>query len=335
MWVKSKVKQKQKGAALITALFIMSLVVIIASRIAFQESVLINEASLVKNADQAFLALQGSQDWGAAVLANELKNQSGDSGNTVGSIGVMRLPKESTQLTTSIADANVTLKMRISNMQNRLNINAITLSNVPVLAKLLKNIDAEMTQQQALALAQNIAYYISQENLSQTDAYYLKKNPPHRAPHHGLADITELRAVKGMTPDLYKKISPYFVALPDKDNLLLNVNSMANPVGEKILLALPNATPELVSGLMACVQSAPLVGASEAGRCGGQEFSGFLSNTKVTTFSSQYFSVWANAKLDKQQFTLQTVLKVADDADQPGQKKIQILWQHFINTGVD
>ena len=69
------------------------------------------------------------------------------------------------------------------------------------------------------------------------DEYYSVLPSPYRTGNQNLASISEIRAMKGVTRDIYGAMRPYLCALPETDPSPLNVN-MLNPLHAPILAAL-------------------------------------------------------------------------------------------------
>ncbi|SES98243.1 type II secretion system minor pseudopilin GspK [Thorsellia anophelis] len=57
------------------------------------------------------------------------------------------------------------------------------------------------------------------------DTYYSEQNPPYLAANQPLVDMTELRLIKGFTPEVIDKIMPHVCVLP-RNNISLNVNTL-------------------------------------------------------------------------------------------------------------
>ena len=61
------------------------------------------------------------------------------------------------------------------------------------------------------------------------DSYYLSETPPYRTAGQKLANVEELRAIRGYTPDILAQIAPVICALPAGTTLLrqqLNINTL-------------------------------------------------------------------------------------------------------------
>lgn len=59
------------------------------------------------------------------------------------------------------------------------------------------------------------------------DSVYSGAAQPHRAANTLFADVSEIRAVQGMTPDIYAAIRPWLCALPTTDLSPINVNTLS------------------------------------------------------------------------------------------------------------
>ena len=57
------------------------------------------------------------------------------------------------------------------------------------------------------------------------DPYYLSQDPPYRAANSYLASVGELRLIKGFTPEVVDRLSPYVTALPPSTANTLNINT--------------------------------------------------------------------------------------------------------------
>src|SRR3546814_10035003 len=54
-----------------------------------------------------------------------------------------------------------------------------------------------------------------------------------------MADVSELRAVRGVTPKIYARIKPWICALPVTDPVKLNVNTLAPEQAPLVAMLLP------------------------------------------------------------------------------------------------
>ncbi len=54
------------------------------------------------------------------------------------------------------------------------------------------------------------------------DDYYMSQEQPYRAANRSFADITELRLVRGITPEIYARLAPFVSALPHPSDINVN-----------------------------------------------------------------------------------------------------------------
>ncbi|GAB4523497.1 MAG: type II secretion system minor pseudopilin GspK [Parvularculaceae bacterium] len=64
------------------------------------------------------------------------------------------------------------------------------------------------------------------ERLGAEDYQYALLDPPYRVANRPVADITELRAVKGFSEGVYRRLRPYICALPTTSLAPINVNML-------------------------------------------------------------------------------------------------------------
>lgn len=84
------------------------------------------------------------------------------------------------------------------------------------------------------------------------DSAYGGSQPEYRAGNGLLADPSELRAVAGVTPEIYKSLRPYLCALPAADMSPINVNTLMPRDAPLLAMFAPNrARPDRVRGLIA------------------------------------------------------------------------------------
>ena len=84
------------------------------------------------------------------------------------------------------------------------------------------------------------------------DSAYSGGEPVYRAGNTLMADRTELRAVAGVTPEIYQQLKPYLCALPAADMSAINVNTLLPRDAPLLAMFAPARTrPDRVRGLIA------------------------------------------------------------------------------------
>ncbi len=71
------------------------------------------------------------------------------------------------------------------------------------------------------------------------DAAYQRAQKPYRAANAMLSEVSELRAVSGVTRDLYRVLRPWVCALPSTDMSPLNVNTLLPDQAPLVAMLLP------------------------------------------------------------------------------------------------
>lgn len=88
----------------------------------------------------------------------------------------------------------------------------------------------EIDKRQARSLAESIADWIDTDAQPEPggaeDAYYLRQPEPYRTGAQLIHDVGELRAVRGMTDDIFAVLQPWLCALPVAELSSYNINQM-------------------------------------------------------------------------------------------------------------
>jgi len=72
------------------------------------------------------------------------------------------------------------------------------------------------------------------------DDVYQNRDTPYRTANNLVADPSELRAVAGVTPEIYERLRPWVCALPDSDLSPINVNTLAPEQAPLFLMLIPD-----------------------------------------------------------------------------------------------
>ncbi len=117
-------------------------------------------------------------------------------------------------------------------------------------------------QQEAQKVATSLADWIDSDQAEQPggaeDAAYAGAETPYRTADTLVADPSELRAVAGVTPELYERIRAWVCALPATDLSPLNVNTLSPEQAPLLAMLLPSKlSPDAAR---AVIQRRPLGG---------------------------------------------------------------------------
>ncbi|MEX2482177.1 MAG: type II secretion system minor pseudopilin GspK, partial [Gammaproteobacteria bacterium] len=78
------------------------------------------------------------------------------------------------------------------------------------------------------------------------DDYYMNLDEPYRAANRPLADVTELRLVRGVTAEIYERLAPFVVVLPV--TTAVNVNTAPLEVLMSLGPGIDRGTAEILAG---------------------------------------------------------------------------------------
>ena len=157
------------------------------------------------------------------------------------------------------------------------------------------------------------------------DFDYLALSPAYRTANTFMHDTTELRAIDGMTPALSRLIQPVLCAQPSTDPSLININTL--PVERAALLVMLTDGEMPLDTAISVLQQRPVVGWATV-----DEFLALpaFSETPVPATGTDLLT------LKSRYFTLNTVVAIEDalvqletrfDADQPN--RIKLLSRRF------
>ncbi len=212
-----------QGAALITALFIMVLVVIVATAMSVTLDINISRTRYWLNATQLYYAAQGVQNWAKTLLYTDASTSTAEQTN----IKIDKMPQNfgpqvenGITITGKIEDAQA--RFNLNNLQNPTNLNQFIL--------LLKAVSPSLSQTQAKTIAEAVTHWVqfqsTVKSASQYTESYAKMHPPYQAAFRPMVSTSELILVSGITPKLYQQLRPYVTALPAFTKINLNTASV-------------------------------------------------------------------------------------------------------------
>lgn len=209
-----------KGAALITALFIMTLVAIAATSMSLNLQINIYRTHLKINADKAYLASQTVSFWAMSKLLKTCAKKSLNKPCFIPNPLVF--PEKDYRYPGAHVEGSLNDLQSFYNINNLIDDKAI-----PGFLNLLKHLlpKASNIKRQRLALA--IANWVrpAKSGYIPGDNYYTQQKPPYLASHVLITDLSELKLIKEIDPVIYGKLYPHLTALPEQTKINLNTAS--------------------------------------------------------------------------------------------------------------
>jgi general secretion pathway protein K len=206
-----RLRQAQRGVALIVAILLVALGTIIAATVAYENAMAARRGTATFAFDQSIMIAEGAEALAAfgirqffqADPSNVYPGQGWD--KPVGPMEVV---------------PGVMLEASLEDMQGRLNLNNLVEKNgtpdqvyVAAFTKLLEMVGLETKW------APMIVDWIDVDIVPQSidgaeDSVYMGQAPPYRTPNRYITSTTELLALPGFGRDRYLALAPYVAALP-------------------------------------------------------------------------------------------------------------------------
>lgn len=215
---------KNRGGALLTALFIMTLVAIVATAMSLRLQTDIHRTRTLIAHDKMYLASQAVSFWSV----NELLNPNKQFTQLLDDGSVAHYPKDMRNLV-----APMTLDGELYDLQSRFNINSASntqyiMSFINLLIQTIPNIDRVQAANITLGLKHWLNPYDPSRGVDAYTSYYQTQNPPYYPSHQLMQSVTELRLLKGVNAAIYQALEPHVSALPEATPI--NINTATKPV---------------------------------------------------------------------------------------------------------
>lgn len=212
--------RKSSGSALVTALFIMTLVAIVATAMNSRLRMALHRTTSVMNSDTLYLASQAVTFWAMETIKQRTtpfiaRNP------TNGKIRIF--PK---RLQTTIYPG-LNVQGELYDLQAQINLNSILDKNFPALLYRLLESKPKLINSKTRKLIFNatthwISPYSQSHDQNSFSSSYLKQNPPYYPAYQPMQSISEFRLVAGVTTPIYERLSPYLTTLPEPTRINLN-----------------------------------------------------------------------------------------------------------------
>jgi len=285
--------EKQRGAAIITALFVTALVAASAVAIFVQLRIDTRRTELLTRHTQTYFYADQTVLWAKNLLINNWKQKQPDQ-------LIDKLPAN----TNFPTDGTTEITAELTDAQGLFNLNDLIDEKYnDVFLQLLKRIIPEMAPNDANSLLLATRAWILPGNTF--DDYYAKQTPSYRAAHRLFSSASEFRLVRGVTAALYTKLLPFLTALPE--TTAININSAP----EIILMSLsPTLTAAAAAkSIVTQARSIPFATTNDFLNFDIVKNNAFPSN-KITTTSS-YFLLKTNVKVGNDSRVIYTLLQRA------------------------
>lgn len=222
-------KRDQGGIALITAILVVALATIAAAGILVSANIAIHRAGNLANSEKAWGYANGIESWVKSILIRDSKDNNTDSLKDKWATDVGVLPVDEGAITGVVVD-----------QQGLFNLNNLGVKDAQLYQKYLEHFERLFQNIEgvdafaARPLAAAIRDWVDADSQRSgtdgaEDTEYSSLSPPYRAANRPMESVSELLAVKGITPKLYGQLLPFITVLPQLGTAL-NINTAPEPL---------------------------------------------------------------------------------------------------------
>ncbi|MCE9680137.1 type II secretion system minor pseudopilin GspK [Shewanella sp. AS1] len=327
----SNLPRKQRGVALIVVLMIVAMIAVIATNINSRNQISVRRTINLAQYDQAYWYAISAEELAKKVLEQDLKDADD---------GKIHRQQYWAQANVVFPAEQGEIGGRISDMQACFNLNSLSMKSSEVEngqpklslpAQQFKGllVALGMDDFSAERLTHTLKDYLDEDTVTSPfgaeDAEYESRTIAYRAANTIMNHRSELRAVMGVSQEVYLKLTPYICAIPGNDRQVLNVNTIE--IEQAALLAGMLDNKISVGEAESIINQRPPDGYDSIDEFWeNSSISSLKSEQKLaSSFSlkSNYFLLEAAARVDSATFRLESVLRVV------GKTKLEVLTRQY------
>ncbi|MGH8442213.1 MAG: type II secretion system minor pseudopilin GspK [Nevskiaceae bacterium] len=219
--------KRARGVALITALLVVAIATLAATALLSSASLAIHRTASLRDSEQAWWVARGVDAWVLGILESDRRDSQYDGLDEDWALPVDGLPVD-----------QGFVSGRVEDLQGRLNLNSLGPRNPKSLEQFRRLLRALPDQDAPPGLVDAIVDWSDPDQdpgsmNGAEDGEYLSLDPPYRAANRPFTVVSELLAVRGMTPKLYEALHPHVAALPAEGSgraTPINVNTASEAV---------------------------------------------------------------------------------------------------------
>ncbi|NGZ06389.1 MAG: type II secretion system minor pseudopilin GspK [Magnetococcales bacterium] len=207
---------RARGAALLTALLIVSVAVAVTAAMLSAQHLEIRKSATILNRDRAMQFALGGEAWAMGILTRDATEGNIDHLNEIWAATPPPMP---------ITGGSAT--GRIHDLQGRFNLNNLLVDGKqsPVDRLRFERLLGVVGLNRGLAVA--VIDWIDADDVvagpgGAEDVSYTSKNPPYRAANQKMVSPSELRLIEGFSGEGLERLLPLVTALPERTELNIN-----------------------------------------------------------------------------------------------------------------
>ncbi|MGE0798085.1 MAG: type II secretion system minor pseudopilin GspK [Lautropia sp.] len=314
-----RVRRAQRGAAIVTAILVVTLASIVVAALFYRESVSIRSIENRQALSQTRWVERAVIDWGKVILRSDLE-AAWDHASDIWATPVVDAQFDESMTGGAKVGDNLRsafIAGAITDAQSRFNINALVLQDsvlpsqphVEMLTRLMESLGLPAS------LVPQLVVRIQQSRPRIVEGRFLP------APLMKLSQFGDLRDVPGFDDATMQKLQPHVTVLPD-DARLVNLNTAS---AELIAASTDGLSVSTAKQFVALRERRPARSFEEAGTMMGNNFAGSGPNQQVLSLNTSYFVVDGVIRYDRVESRTQSLLR-RQGTGPNGQ--VQVIWQH-------
>lgn len=237
---------RERGAALLSVLLLVAMMAVIAALMLDRLNLATRLAANGQAMTQARLYAASAETLAMArikALVEPSQERTVDRSGLLGRDFPLPLPRGTVMARVDDAGNCFNLNSLVeADVQGALRLRLVGLGQMRALMKGLVIPEAE-----AAIISDSVADWIDSDNApapnGAEDDSYQGRAVPYRTAGRLISDVSEIRAVRGMTPQFYERLRPWLCALPGADLSPINVNTLRPDQALLLTMIAPQAIP--------------------------------------------------------------------------------------------
>jgi len=217
---------KKRGMALITVLMILAIMVTVATTMTGRITSSLLRTEGMNFSQKAYWYGQASVEFSRMILNNDMKDSDVISLDQTWATPDLVFPVDQGTISGNLKDFRSCFNLNAIAEADKAGVKSLPIQQFQALLEAL-----DIEEYNAEVIAESVRDWIDANETEESaqgaeDRIYEALPVPHLTANELMVDISELRAVQGVSSQIYERIKPYLCALPVEDQLI-NVNTLS------------------------------------------------------------------------------------------------------------
>ncbi|MCL2916171.1 type II secretion system minor pseudopilin GspK [Shewanella corallii] len=307
--------KKQKGVALLVVLLIVAVIAVIAADITGRNQLSVRRTMNLTQYDQAYWYAISAEELAKKVLKQDMDDADGTVHlQQYWALADVVFPAEYGEIGGEMKDLRSCFNLNALSQPSEENENGQPKMPLPTRQFQALLVALGMDDFMAESLSHTVKDYLDEDTVASPfgaeDSEYESRTVPYRAANTLMNDKSELRAVMGVTQEVYQALAPYVCVIPGNSDQVLNINTV--DVEQAALLAAMFDNQISVGEAENLIGQRPAAGYENLEDFWTDANPGAGVDAKMKSsivVDSKYFLLHAGARVDNAIFQMESVLK--------------------------